>query len=140
MSILRYRMTDESKAKVHPEGEIVQYVSHAAEVARLRDLMDKTSRDNMALRSQIKSLSAAADRITVLEAEVKRLLSERDELRGALDATTSMLDRCAKRLPDPAHLRVVLSLAEGLGAHGMPTRKERKALNNVRATLEGATP
>ena len=84
--------------------------------------------------------NASPTYIKALEAEAERLQSERDELRGALDATTSLLDRCAKRLPDPAHLRVVLSLAEGLGAHGMPTRKERKALNNVRATLEGATP
>ena len=41
----RYRLTDESRAILHPEGEVVLYEDHQREVARLRSLLDKTSED-----------------------------------------------------------------------------------------------
>jgi predicted nuclease with TOPRIM domain len=75
MSIPRFRVPDDTRLPSHPVGEVVTYDDHAAEMDRVRRLMDKTSRDNTALRSQN----------TALEAEAERLTRERDEYRSLRD-------------------------------------------------------
>jgi hypothetical protein len=63
MSIPRFRVPDETRLPSHPVGEVVTYDDHAAEMDRVRHLMDKTSRDNMALRSQNTRLQAEVERL-----------------------------------------------------------------------------
>jgi len=89
--------------------------------------------------------NASPTYIKALEAEAERLQSERDELRGALDATTSLLDRCAKRLPDPDDLRLVIGSMSNVvsvcrGLKDANATRLVKAHDNVRDTLKGATP
>jgi predicted nuclease with TOPRIM domain len=75
MRIPRFRVPDDTRLPSHPVGEVVTYDDHAAEMDRVRRLMDKTSRDNTALRSQN----------TALEAKAERLTRERDEYRSLRD-------------------------------------------------------
>ena len=71
------------------------------------------------------------------------LRTERDELRGMLESTTSLLDRCAERLPDPVNLKMVLQLAEcemaNVEEYGTrdEVREHRDAISHVRGLLKG---
>ena len=71
------------------------------------------------------------------------LRTERDGLRGMLESTTSLLDRCAERLPDPVNLKMVLQLAEWVlanveGYGPVPDfQKSEDAIFDLRGLLKG---
>ena len=81
--------------------------------------------------------------IKSLEAEAENLTSRVYYLEAALESTTSLLDRCAKRLPDPAKLNLVLQLAvcemANVTEYGaLPERDDHlDAISHVRDLLKG---
>jgi predicted nuclease with TOPRIM domain len=126
MSIPRFRVPDETRLPSHPVGEVVTYDDHAAEMDRVRHLMDKTSRDNMALRSQN----------TRLQAEVERLRAENLALRGEIDPLHEALAFLRARIPDPDDLRYLLGVLDDLLRDRPEPFDRRDAIARVRDTLE----
>lgn len=69
----RYRLSPDSKAHPHPEGELIQYSEHAKEVERLRALLSKSS----AYARQWRLYATSKANRTLAELHAERLRSDK---------------------------------------------------------------
>ena len=131
----------------------VRHSDHVAEVERLQALVpdDEENAQIVRLKAEHLRLRQEAERLradlAVAKARVLEEAKVREELKWRvldldvrLNAAIARVRTLEAHIPAPAALQLVLALAEGLGAHGLPTPEEAKAFERLRATLKEATP